>query len=536
MVQFLTIDLFKKEVLKSIFILCGVFVLATIAVMLFKGYHNLESFRKNVHLDRLVLEKDFYKIQSIYPSQLEYIKNEIKKIEFSKKSLRLYFHSHRTLLLNQSNANSLIVTDKERRIVYSDFHRKGDNDESNLEERRYLQSLEAKPDQIIFTNFTKIISNTPEGTLTMPIATGVVDNDNSFLGAIIITVSSESFSKNFLRGDLFSLSISDKSQVSEDFLDLNYFSQMYLLLFADQKISKTFYSKQINKQIDIKYQPDYYREKFIKKTIEGCIITALILITLFFFYYFIILNPLRPTISIINHLHGDGFTTFNRNLFNIVTSSLTKQSEIISEQQAHRNDQILQFSTMVSSISSMTNYIKTKIDFLIEDISDVSSDTKANMHAKKLVDIESAIRMNQQDINSVMVSFNHILDLLGSQKKENFEIKLLLMQSGVEQELFIEEGSGNDIEKMNYYQIRVYEVLFNTMIHEILGFTTDSRSLKSVEICSNSQVIFTFVDQSSNLTLNDNEKLTLCKMWALFNDIQITVEYNVKTIRIICHI
>lgn len=235
-------------------------------------------------------------------------------------------------------------------------------------------------------------------------------------------------------------------------------------------------------------------------------------------------------------MHGDGFTTFNRNLFNIVTSSLTKQSEIISEQQAHRNDQILQFSTMVSSISSMTNYIKTKIDFLIEDISDVSSDTKANMHAKKLVDIESAIRMNQQDINSVMVSFNHILDLLGSQKKENFEIKLLLMQSGVEQELFIEEGSGNDIEKMNYYQIRVYEVLFNTMIHEILGFTTDSRSLKSVEICSNSQVIFTFVDQSSNLTLNDNEKLTLCKMWALFNDIQITVEYNVKTIRIICHI
>ena len=187
--------------------------------------------------------------------------------------------------------------DKERRIVYSDFHRKGDNDESNLEERRYLQSLEAKPDQIIFTNFTKIISNTPEGTLTMPIATGVVDNDNSFLGAIIITVSSESFSKNFLRGDLFSLSISDKSQVSEDFLDLNYFSQMYLLLFADQKISKTFYSKQINKQIDIKYQPDYYREKFIKKTIEGCIITALILITLFFFYYFIILNPLRPTIN-----------------------------------------------------------------------------------------------------------------------------------------------------------------------------------------------------------------------------------------------
>lgn len=540
MTQFLTIDLFKKEVLKTIFILGGIFILATIAIMLFKGHHTVESFRKNVYLDQLFLEKDFYRIQSIYPNQLEYIKEDIKKIEFSEKGLRQYFHSHRALLLSQSNANRLIVTDKDRRIIYSDFHWENGNNKSNIEDREYLQLLEQKPNQIIFANFTKMIGKVPAATLTMPIATGVVDNNNSFIGAIIISVTSESFSKNFLRGDLFSISMNNQSQMVDDFLDLNYLSQMYLLLLSEQKISKIFYSKQIDKQIILEYQPNYYREKFIKKTIEGCIIIFLILVTIFFFYYFIILNPLRPTLSIMNHLHGEGLSIFNRNLFNIVTSSLTKQSEIISQQQAHRNDQLSQFSTMVSSVSSMTNYIKTKLDFLIEDISDVDRATKekSDVHTKKLLDIESAVRTNQKDINSVMVSFNHVLNLLSSQKKENIDTKLLLIQSGIEKNLIIEEdgGSQQDIEKINSYNIKVYKTLFSTMIQEILGFRNDLRKLESVKVCTNSQIIFTFAVQSSSLTLNDNEKLTLCKLWALFNDIQITVEYHVNIVKIICHI
>lgn len=188
----------------------------------------------------------------------------------------------------------------------------------------------------------------------------------------------------------------------------------------------------------------------------------------------------------------------------------------------------------------MTNYIKTKLDFLIEDISDVRGNAKDQSHikTKKIEDIESTILINQKDINSVMFSFNHVINLLSSQKKENIDIKLLLIKSGIKQEFFIEENKNNkkDIEKMNYYQVKVYETLFSILIQEILGFTTDSRKLESVQIGSNSQIAFNFSIESSCLTLNDNEKLTLCKLWALFNDIQITVEYNVKNIKIICHI
>lgn len=293
MIRLLPKDLFKKELLKTIFILAGIFILATIIIIFFRGYHTLEKFRKTSHLNELILEKDFYMIQSIYPSQLEYLKNEIKKIGLNNKKLELYFHSHRALLPDQLNVNSLIITNKERKVIYSDLHWMNGDDESDLKERKYLKSLENSPNQIIFNNFTKIVSESPSGNFTIPIATGIVDNENLFIGTIVVNVSTGSFSKNFLEGDLFSISVSDKSVITDEFWDSSYFKKMWLLLFSSQKISKIFYSKYIDKQIDLKYQPDYHRQKFIKKTIEGGIITFIILLIIFIFYYFNILSPLR---------------------------------------------------------------------------------------------------------------------------------------------------------------------------------------------------------------------------------------------------
>jgi len=532
--------IFKREIIKSFTLLSGLFLIFMCFITYIQISNTTNEFNKAIKQDKILLNSDFKKLQLSYKKQLKYVRSQIESLSFDAEKINNYFNSDSAIILDRSSISTIIVTDSNGKIIFSNLlDKKNVIDNSLLKTRKYFQTLMKNPDQIVFGEIvTGILTQTP----AIPIATGIRDKNNNFIGTIIFSVSLDNISKDLSNHSIISINIQNPISLNtaNNYINtpqISWYSFISQLMTNDHYVEINSNSL-IQKDIEIIYDLFPYKTKLIRDMILYSLIVLLILSSIFVFYYFSILKPLKPTLHIIQNISDLDSNAANLNLFTDVTNSITNQSKLLQEKEYVYKEQLAQIISVICSIGSLTNYVKNKLEILTEEIEDINSVTTLSSKdlKLKLKDIGKVVKENKNDVNSVLSNFNSVFRILESQQKQEFNIRELLITSDINNSLLNKKmhSDSNAVLKIHNYSVRVYKTLFKTMIDEIMQFQSHALKINSIEIAENNKLEFIFREISDSTILSHHERLVLCKLWGIFNDILITIEYNKNEIKIIC--
>lgn len=531
--------LFRREIIKSIKVLITIFLISIFLIIFFQTLNISNNFIKDIEKDRVLLNADLKKLHLSYEKHLKYIRSQIETKSLNRQNIYNYFNSDSALILDRSAINTVIVTDHNKNVIFSDLLDNNNGLESDqLKARQYLNKIALNPNQVVFGEIvTGILTNVP----SIPIATGIRDKSNNYIGAIIFSVSLENLSKNLSLGSLKSIKVKNasinNSNIIETIKNNPFYYTIREILFGNSTIEIVSYNDLIKKYVIVEYDVSPYISEAVTHILIYGFIIMLVLSFIFIFYYYNILKPIRPTLQIIQNLSDANTSNKKISLFGSVVSSITKQSQLLQEKEYVYKEQLTQIISVICSIDSLTSYVKNKLEFLTEEIQDLSSAKElSNKHIKtKLRHIEQAVIDNENEVNSVLYSFNKIFKLLESQKKQEFKVIELLKQSNLDKDLLNDQVKTNNSEivKLYDYSVFVYKSLFDTLIDEIIQFNSQSLSIKSVNVLDK-KIEFIFKEIRDSKILSQHERLVLCKLWGIFNDILITLEYHKNEIKVIC--
>lgn len=535
-------SLFKKEIIKFACILISLFIFFVFCTIFVQSLNMAENFVQDVEKDKVLLDSDLKKLHFSFERRLDYISKQLESKSFNKNSIKKIFDSEVVALIDRSSINAIIITDHNKQVIFSDFSNLSNTNDrkiNQLQTRKYLEKLMFDPDLVIVGEIvTGILTQVP----AIPIATGVKGKHGEFLGSLIFSVGLENLSQNLSRGSLVHINIQDYVKDPIDLLEVIKYRPVQFIVNnifdASPSVKIVVYNHLIKKFLILEYDISSYIDAICISTIRYSAVILLILALIFCFYYFSILKPIKPSLKIIQKISDSNESVFNNSHFSLFDSmvfSVENQSQLLQKYEYMYKEQLTRIVSVVCSVESLTNYVKNKLECLTEEIQDISSETQSNNAYKntKINHIKQIVINNESEVNSVLYGFNKVFKLLDSQEKKEFKISEILNESGLDVSLW-NNSTKVEIDKIQDYSVVVYQSLFKVMIDEILNFNSQALSLFSINIKEGHILEFTFKEIADNKTMSQHEQLMLCRLWGMFNDILITLEYRRGEMKVIC--
>lgn len=526
---------YKKELIKAILIMTILFVISCIISGCFIANSLITNFSRSVEKDKMLIVSDFRKLHFSHMKQIKWLKSEIQQASLNKQELENFFNSDKIQMIDKTSISAIIITDKSKNILYSDLINIKQNQKSPLlPDREYLEKIKLDHNQVVIGD---IVTGVLTGLPSIPISISLTNNNNEFIGAVIFSVTLDNLSKHLIKNSLTSILIKDKSDIaffnSDNILEkssLSFFLEK-ILFNKTTLITFTILESLSGKYIELNYNLDLIFKDFLSSfTINALLIFCILSLILAFYYYYILL-PLQPALAIINNLALYNQQR-NTNLFSLISTAVADQSKAIAVHEAAYYEQFLKLMSIIHSFSAVTEYVKNKLDLLAENISDTNFDSsklKLPRHYKKiLTEIEDNVANSKQDIKSFFLNFIKISEILKKQNKEELDLLNSLEQCGVNKAII------NDYTIEQKIQKPLYKTLIENLFIEIINIKEEELSLHQINI-NNNRLDFVFKQKNNYIMINCNEKLIICKIWGLFNNISIEIDNQENHFIILCY-
>ena len=527
-------DSYNKELFKTISVIIGLFIISCIISGCFIANSLMQNLSISVEKDKMLIVSDFRKLHFSHTKQIKWLKSEIEQIELDHQSLDKLFKSDKIQMIDKTSISAIIITDQNKNILYSDLEDGVSNQKKqSLAERVYLDQVKIYPNQVIIGD---IVTGVLTGLPSIPISISLL-KDNTFNGAVVFSITLDNLSRHLIKNSLISILIKEKSNIVP--LDLNNTSKhsaikfflKKILLNQESIITFTVLENLSGKYIELNYDVNLIFQEFVASFSINALLIFCILSLILAFYYYRILLPLQPALTIINNLPLYN-QLGNRSLFSLINTTITDQSKAIALHENAHHEQLLKLISIIHSFSAVTEYVKNKLEFLAENISDINFDSsklKLPKHYKKtLTEIEETVIHSNQDIKRFFINFIKISETLKTQDKEEVDLLNILEQGGVNSAMINEYNVDQKIQKT------LYKTLIETLFTEIINIKQEELSLYQVGIDIN-RIDFVFKQRNNFIMINCDEKLITCKIWGLFNNISIEIDNQENHFIISCY-
>lgn len=461
---------------------------------------------------------DLEKIVLSHTQKISYLKSELEQKIDDKliaQPIEQYMSSNKILLLDSLGVGSLIICNLQNEIIYPRIDNITNMQNAKLPDRDYLKQIIEAPDQIIFGNIViGAISKLP----SIPIVTSLKNKYGKHIGNIILSSNLDKLSQNFYKGYINVIKIVGIDTVSSTQNDLNKsaFFSFFLknIVYSEQNFEViTKYNPYIG--IKISYNINALKLDFFYSMLRHFVVILVIGVTILVLYYRFILRPLRPALKILNNLLP--ITDTQGNLFCVVGGALEKQEQYLLDQKFKLQEQNHKLLSMIYSVSTVGHYIKNRLEYLVEEI---DSDMFQQLSPEEkciFEELKYLIYSSESEIKSVISHCIKLFGLLGNKTKTAHHMIDLLIKSGISQEII---NRDNDIE----IYCNLYKDLFVILVEEITYFSKYDVTLIKVVLDTQTNILsFHFKQNHNSLVEGYNEQYTICKLWASFNNINITL-------------
>lgn len=485
-------------------------------------FHMVEKDRHNAifDLEKLVLS---------HTQKISYLKSELENKINDKLTVGLieqYFSSNKILLLDSFGVGSLIICNIQNEILYPSVDKVTKMPNTKLPERDYLRQITETPDQIIFGN---IVIGTLSNLPSIPIVTSLKNKSGKHIGNIILSSNLDKLSQNFYKGYINTITIVGSDAISSTQNNLNKFAffRFFLknIINSEQNFEViTKYNPHIG--IKISYNISSLKSEFFYSMLRHFIVTFAICVTILVLYYRFILLPIRPALKILNNLLP--IADSRGNLFCLVGGALEKQEKHLLDQQFKLQEQNNKLLSMICSVSTVGHYIRNRLEYLVEEV-DSDEFKQLTPEEKRIFEkLKYLIYSSESEIKSVISHCMKLFVSLGSKTKIAYNIVDLLLKSGVSQQII---KLDNNIE----IYCNLYKDLFLILVEEITYFGKYDITLTKVILNTQTDILsFHFRQNNNSLVTGYNEQYTICKLWASFNNINITLVNERKQFIINC--
>lgn len=513
-------NFYLKELLQSSIVMISLFFISLIFNAYFTAVNISNKFIISLDNDIVSINTDLRRLQLAYNDQIKWVKLEVEQLEFSSQELNKYFNSRKTSILDRSSIGAIIVSNNSHKIIYSNALDNKDNNKFSLPHRSYLDKVKLHPNSVTIGEIvTGVLTKLP----SIPLATGITNKNNEFKGYLIFSINLDNLSRNLVRNALSSVLIKD--QINSDYkINSNYLRSYPIRFFirniilGKENISFTTFEPFTGKYIELFYNTSTIKTDFYSNFIANSTIVFCLLLLILIFYYFRILRPLQPTLNTISNI-AKIENLNNSNIFSLINTAVSEQSKTISLQKTAYQEQLFKLIALTSSVSEITRYIKNKMEILVENVSDIRLSTKQDLSKHQQIifkELENTVINSEQDIKSLLSNYMNIAHSMKIYDKQEIDIISLLLECGINQS-FISVQSMVDCE-----ELALHKLLFSTLIQEIISFKEGDLVLSQVRIEGN-RLNFIFNQLNDVIVTGFNEKLIICKIWGLFNNIQVHI-------------
>lgn len=520
---------YKSELIKSVKLL-SVIALITLCVTSYNEALSLSRhFFYMVEKDRHNAIFDLEKIVLSHTQKISYLKAELENKIDDKLTAQLieqYLSSNKILLLDNFGVGSLIICNLQNEILYPIVDKVTNMENNKLPNRDYLRHITEAPDQIIFGN---IVMGTLSKLPSLPIVTGLKNKSGKHIGNIILSSSLDKLSHNFYKGYIDIMKIVGNDAISSTQYNLNNSAFFYFFLRSVIKSEQNFdvitkYNSYIG--IKISYNISSLKSEFFYSVLRHFIVTCAICVTMLVLYYRFILLPIRPALKILNSVLP--ITDSKDNLFCLVGGALVKQEKHLLDQQFKLQDQNNKLLSIVCSVSTVGHYIKNKLEYLVEEVDSDVFKQLSSEEKRILEKLKYLIYSNESEIKSVMSHCIKLFMSLGSKTKTTYNVVDLLLKSEISQQMI-------NLDNNIAIYCNLYKDLFLILIEEITYFSKYDITLTKVTLDTQTNILsFRFSQNNNSLVSGYNEQYTICKLWASFNNINITLVNERKQFIINC--
>lgn len=547
-------------VYKEIYKLAKTWIILAIFSLLILFAINLNqvvsAFKDQVQLQKNLIAEDLYKIHTNYMEQLKVIRNEIEKSELNADNVNRFFKSEIFKLFDRSNVSTIVVTDNKNEIIYADGYSKDQYINTDLTNRKYLQDLSQKPEEIIVGD---IVLGGITKKFTIPIAVSINDNNRNMKGAIIFSISLENLSNNLNIFIAENIDFVDNS--AGDYLSSSGFEKFFsepIKTFVEDVLltNKTTYDLSFPNNFGNNHTILRFSTKKLKQTLylysyipdAIAVVVLLVLIALLFNYY--IFRPLLPAMFVASRTTSNklDIKSSSRGIFTVITEIIKLQYSIQEE-----NNRIvpykLELKRLTYFLHKTFNCINNSLETLSEDIGDLSQSFECS---KKVLE-ESYLELFEQIYQSSLekgAAIKGILEIIDLSIRQgdlrNHDLINLMIQSGINRNLIkIDSPVQSALSYMGYDDemfmscfmekniICLFSAIFFLVknIGSIVRVTVSKTSYKirKYDYYENSwnenrhefviKLFITTTAQNANAEIShlDNDQINKCRIWALAN-------------------
>jgi DNA replication initiation complex subunit (GINS family) len=472
-----------------------------------------------------MVEKDKYntifdleKIVLSHTQKINYLKSELETHiddKLTAQSIEQYVSNNKILLLDSFGEGSLIICNLQNEILYPKIDKIISMQNDKLPDRNYLRQIIKNPDQTIFGNIViGAISKLP----SIPIVTGLKNKYGQHIGNIILSSNLDKLSQNFYKGYVNIITIVGIDTVSSTQHDLNkstFFSFFLKNIINSEQTFEVITKYNPSIGIKISYNINALKLDFFYSMLRHFVVIFVIGVTILVLYYRFILLPLRPALKILDNLLP--IIDTQGNLFCVVGGALEKQEQYLLDHKFKLQEQNHKLLSMICSVSTIGHYIKNRLEYLVEEID--SDMFKQLLPEEKRIfeELKYLIYSSESEIKSVISHCIKLFALLGNKTKTAHHMIDLLIKSGISQQIITRD---NDIE----IYCNLYKDLFLILVEEITYFSKYDVTLIKVILDTQTNILsFHFQQHYNALVEGYNEQYTICKLWASFNNINITL-------------
>jgi len=530
---------YNKGLIKIFSLSIVIFLLVIALAFYLKLQTSSASFVNHIQKNKLSLLSDFKKLHFNYIRQIKFIKSYIEELKekLSEEELKIFFNSSMTLILDRSNINTIIITDKNFNIKFLDNSLAQENLTFKNKKRNYLEKIRNNPDQIVLG---EIVEGVLSHNISIPLAIGIKNPQGGFGGSIIFSINLESLNRDLIRGSLCNLIISDNKLSKTIKLEIiqNHSKTFFLknvLLTTDACMPFVEFDEFSKKYLHLEYNIQKYRQKFFQELISIIILITALFITVLLLLYFYIFRPIKSVSPMLEvALHPNNIT--DGNFFHKLAKFIINQSYQLQEQNFLYKQQETRLASVLYLSAFIAKYINNRSENLTEDVEDViaSFENKAQINFQHaLREIYQISLNNEQNIKSILNASIEVLDLTKNQHKEPVDIKKFIkeLNLGVIITILVSNSSENSDYVTNVisgpvnHEHMLYKVLFDKLIQEILLFEDGITKLSEIKIDRNKAISFIFDFVNKKFETKEKNNLINAKIWGALNNIQIKVYY-----------
>lgn len=508
-----------KELQKS-FLLLVVCLLVSAGVVFGLLSHN-ESRKLYRTIDSHVrsVELDLQKMQYLYSRQLQYIASHLRTIIDKPQSIKRFFDSDDSLILDRAAIHSILVTDSTGKIIYNNITSKSLK-QGTVKHRKYFVNIRSTPNQVVLGQVVQgLISKKP----ALPVSIGISDAEGNFRGGLIFGVALDNIAQNLKYSVLEKIHLNNIEQCLDATALFNgslyQFLRVILSNFSGNYVHRI-YDVNTNQCIELTYNTRIIQQDLLFEFVAYILLLVIILGSIFIFYYYRIIRPLYPAFHslklISNHSLQSG------NLYTAISTGVQEQQQLLELQKQDHALQVQKLAMLINSLGSLGGYVQNKLEILAEDIASESTQkiAKDKVSAKNLERIQELAVDSSEEVIEIVKAFFGASIVLQTQQKSNYNLSDLITKLSDDYPVEVQE---NFIDKVILFYTAPLELLLN----EIKKCSDIGIGEPTCIISSTEGIRFIF-DINKQFEVSLHKQFALCKLWAMLNDIEIRLVYNTR--------